>query len=119
MQSLHYMSNEEDRWRFPEGSEVRRWEEGGARHVRAVFPFRRVLLHRVMARPLCVWRLLEGERVSEAIRAAREKFELTTREAAQFAFLRSMPKGAEEGMEVHGCVLIEAGWAPERCVVIG
>ncbi|RJP53606.1 MAG: hypothetical protein C4583_04270 [Anaerolineaceae bacterium] len=119
MQFLHYMSNEEIRWRFPDGSDVKRWQDGGVWHVQASFPFRRVLVHRAMRRPLCVWRMLDGERVSEAIRMARELFELTARQAAQFSFIRFLPAGAEDGMDVYGCVLIRAGWAPEKCVVIG
>lgn len=119
MQSLHYMSNDEIGWRFPEGSEVKRWEESGAKHVQAVFPFRRVMRRAAMGtRPLCVWRMLDGERVSDAIRAARELFELRTGQAASYAFVRTIPNKAEEGMDVHGCVLIQAEWAPEKCVVV-
>jgi hypothetical protein len=120
MQRVRYMGNEEFGWRFPEGSEVRRWCEAGAFHVEAVFPFRGVLRHRAMGmRPLCVWRVLDGERVSTAIREARELFELRTRREAQVAFVRCLPKGGEAGMDVYGCALIEADWVGEGCVVLG
>lgn len=65
------------------------------------------------------WRLLEGQRVSQAIQFAAEVYAQGWGRAARFAWMRSMPKGAEEGLEVCGCTLVAASRVLEQCVFVG
>ena len=64
-------------------------------------------------------RVLPGQKVSTAIRDAAHGFTTATNAEAQYAFVRSIPGGAEEFMELDGVVLVQAGWVPARCVAIG
>lgn len=71
--------------------------------------FRRLMfVHHVYAR-----------RVSECIEMARVEFFAGVRFAPMFAFVQSMPRGAEDGMDVHGCILLTAEWMPADCVATG
>ncbi len=65
-----------------------------------------------------MWRLVPGEKVSEAIIDAAVEFELDIGIKAEFAFIRQIPNGAEEFDEVKGITLIQAGWVPVGQVVI-
>lgn len=59
------------------------------------------------------------KRVSECIDLARTEFFAGTRFVPGYAFVRDLPNGAENGMEVHGCVLLAAEWMPANCVATG
>jgi len=65
-----------------------------------------------------MWRLVPGEKVSEAIVDAAVEFELDTGIKAEFAFIRRIPQGAEEFAVVKGITLVQAGWVPKGQVVI-
>jgi hypothetical protein len=76
-------------------------------------------------RPDCVWRmragiarLERGRRVSEQVSEAAEAFLRASGIRPEYAFVWRMPSGAEEGAEVDGVMLIEAGWAPEGYVAL-
>src|SRR3990172_6213810 len=58
-------------------------------------------------------------RVSECIGLAAESFFAGTHFRPRFAFVRELPKGAEDGMEIDGVMLMEAEWMPSRCVAVG
>jgi hypothetical protein len=60
-----------------------------------------------------------GSRVSECIELGRVEFFCRTRFAPAYAFIRNLPAGAVDGMDVHGLVLIEAEWMPLNCVAVG
>ena len=71
--------------------------------------FRRLMfVHHIYAR-----------RVSECIELARIDFFAGTRYVPRYAFVRDLPKGAEDGMDVHGCILLAAEWMPANCVATG
>lgn len=59
------------------------------------------------------------ERVSACIELARMEFFSRTHFAPRDAYVRDLPKGAENGMVVHGCILQAAEWMPANCVAIG
>lgn len=58
-------------------------------------------------------------RVSECIDLARIEFFAGTRFAPMFAYVQKLPNGAENGMDVHGCILLAAEWMPADCVATG
>ncbi len=60
-----------------------------------------------------------AKRVSECIDLARIEFFAGTRFAPAYAFVQSLPKGATDGMDVHGCILLAAEWMPANCVATG
>jgi hypothetical protein len=60
-----------------------------------------------------------AKRVSDCIDLARTEFFAGTRAVPAYAFVQKLPKGAEDGMEVHGCILLAAEWMPAHCVATG
>lgn len=60
-----------------------------------------------------------GSKVSECIKLAVDTFIVGTNCFPKLAYVRELPKGAEENMEVHGVTLIESEIAPENCVLVG
>ena len=60
-----------------------------------------------------------AERVSEVIKLGGVEFFARIHFAPGFAFVRELPRGADDGMDVHGLVLLRAEWMPAQCVAIG
>lgn len=123
VRKLHVMSNSPINMSLPRDATVRETVEGGAHHLRAELPFTGMLdiWPREWPKPrrFYVWRLLDGQRVSEAVRTAAEVFEQATGFAPKFAFVRTLPEKAEWGQDVHGCLLFAAEWLPMNCVAVG
>jgi hypothetical protein len=73
------------------------------------------------ARRFAGWRLMDGEgyRVSEIIEFLGEWYFVQTHQRAQYAFVKSLPKGAERFMELDGLMLLDVEWALDKCVLIG
>jgi len=120
---LHVMSNSPIRMSLPKDATVCETEEGGAYHLRAEWAFFGMLdiwpRYWIKPRRFYVWRLLDGQRVSEAIQTAAEVFEQAVGWAPKFAFARTLPEKAEWGQDVYGCILIAAEWLPKNCVAVG
>lgn len=70
-------------------------------------------------RRLMVVSTVYAERVSACIELARTEFFSRTHFAPLYAFVRDLPRGAEIGMVVHECILMQAEWMPANCVAIG
>lgn len=108
----------EKRWELPAGSRLER--DGELTRVVMPMPLtRKMVFDRVGNRSLCVWRLERGQRVSLAIEAAVAHFVEKVGRAPEFAWIRVLPRGAENGMEVGGVTLIESEYAPRGFVVVG
>jgi hypothetical protein len=60
-----------------------------------------------------------GERVSNCMEMARDEFFARTHFAPRDVYVQELPKGAEIGMDVHGCILQVAEWMPAQCVAVG
>lgn len=58
-------------------------------------------------------------KVSDVIERARVEYFALTHFAPGYAFVRELPKGAEDGMDVHGLLMFQAEWMPGRCVAVG
>ncbi|HZM24559.1 MAG TPA: hypothetical protein VFC02_22620 [Anaerolineales bacterium] len=70
-------------------------------------------------RRLVVWKLLPGERMSEAIGLAKCSYIKLFLRCPRYAFARSLPKSVESGVEVDDVMLMQAEWAIPGCVMIG
>lgn len=114
------------------GSDVQWVQEAGAWHLRAVVPFRGVLdVHAegwVKMRRLVAWSLVDGGQwtvdggrlsVREGLREAWRLYVRLFGGEPRFAFMRRLPRGVENCVEVGGMVLLEAEWMLERCVAVG
>ncbi len=120
---LHVMSNRPINMSLPRDATVKESVEGGAHHLRAELPFTGMLdiWPREWPKPrrFLVWRLLEGERVSDAILSAANMYLHAVGYAPKFAFTRTLPPRAEWGQDVFGCLLFAAEWLPRNCVAVG
>jgi len=101
-----------------------RWErEAGVWHLRMEYPYRGVLDFDCEGwekfRRLVVWNLDGCGSVREAISQAEELFWMTFKFRPGYAFVRKLARGAENGMDLDGLVLVEAEWMLERCVAVG
>ena len=123
MRQLHVMSNEPIRMSLPNEATVQQTQEAGAYHLLAEWPFFGMLdiWPRDWPKPrrFYVWRLLDGQKVSDAVRTAAEVFEQATGWAPKYAFARPFPHRADWGQDVHGCILLEATWLPKNCIAVG
>ncbi len=70
-------------------------------------------------RRLVAWKLMPGERMSEAIRLAKCSYVKLFVRSPRFVFTRTLPKSVENGIEVDDVMLLQAEWALPGCVMIG
>lgn len=123
VRKLHVMSNRPIQMDLPADATAERTTEAGAYHLRAEWSFTGILdiwpRHWPKPRRFLVWRLMDGERVSDAILCAANMFSHAVGFLPKFAFVRTLPEKAEWGQEVHGCLLFAAEWLPRHCVAVG
>ncbi len=65
------------------------------------------------------WKLIPGERVSEAMKDAVLEYFMRAHRLPNYAFMRRLPHAVENGIDVEGLILLEAEWALEGCLLIG
>ena len=105
--------------------ELHEWDDEalGLHYVEATWPCMGVVDVQLEGMPkfrrLVVWKFMPGERVSEVIRCVADWYFVQTHQRPGYAFLRSLPSGAENGQEVEGVMLMQAEWALPGCVMIG
>ena len=89
--------------------------------VEVAFSGQQSAVSRRRVRKFATWRLMESEgyRVSEIICFLAEWYFAQTKRRAGYAFVRSLPKGAERFMEVDGLMLLDVEWCLEKCVMVG
>jgi hypothetical protein len=73
----------------------------------------------VKFRRVVAWKLMPGERMSEAISLAKCSYIKLFVRSPRFAFTRTLPRAVENGVEVDGVMLLQAEWALPGCVMIG
>lgn len=73
------------------------------------------------ARRLAVWKLVPEEeyRVREIIGFLVGWYFVQTHRHPEFAFMKKLPAGVEDDMDVCGVALREAEWAMAGCVMVG
>lgn len=70
-------------------------------------------------RRFAAWKLMPGERMSEAIRSALVYYTRYCSRFPQYAFARTLPKTIESGIDVDDLILLQADWVPPGCLLIG
>lgn len=70
-------------------------------------------------RRLVAWSLVGCDSVREAMRGAARDFERIFGFAPKYVFMRKLPRGTENCMDVDGMILLEAEWMLETCVAVG
>lgn len=60
-----------------------------------------------------------ASRVSECIKLARDAFVRGMFFPPMYAYISTLPEGADEFTTVHGCELFSAEWMPSNCVAVG
>jgi hypothetical protein len=58
-------------------------------------------------------------KVSPVILSAAETFALATGQDPEYVFMREIPAGAQEFLEVRGMTLLQADWVPAGQVAVG
>jgi len=94
----------------------------GLHYLEATWPCREAVSIRCegwpCARDTVLWKLLPGERVSEAFRDAFQIYLERFKRFPDYAFLRRMPKEIENGFEMSDVIFLEAAWMPAGCIAI-
>src|SRR5690349_18347446 len=70
-------------------------------------------------RRLLRWLLLPGDRVSKMIEFAADWYVVQTHRRPQYCFIKHLPSGASNGIEIEDCMVMEAEWALDGCLMIG
>jgi hypothetical protein len=128
---LHLMSNFElaadapalRKYNAPVDATIEIKNESGAYHLRATWPMRGAL--KVVAegwpvpKVFVVWNLNGCGTVTRAMIDAANYYQDIFGERPGFAFIRKLPRGVENGVEVDDLMLFEADWMVRRCVAVG
>lgn len=98
-------------------------EEAGAWHVRVEYPYGGPLDIECegwpKAKRFVLWSLTGIKSVKLALFEAANKYEEVFKQRAQYAFMRKLPRGVENGIEVGDLMLFEAEWMVRNCVAVG
>ncbi len=98
-------------------------KEIGVYHLRASWPMRGPLEVCCAGWPVpmifVVWNLAGCESVTTAIRSAAQHYQDIFGERPGYAYMRTMPKGREPGVEVDDLMLFDAEWMVSKCVAVG
>jgi hypothetical protein len=66
-----------------------------------------------------MWNLSLSKSVTAGIREANKTFEDVFLMRANYAYVRKLPRGVENGVEVGNLILFEADWMARKCVAVG
>lgn len=66
-----------------------------------------------------VWNMALAGSVKIALFEANRKYEDLFSERAEYAFIRKLPRGVENGVGVGNLMLFEAEWMVRKCVAVG
>lgn len=132
---VHLMSNtmiaDEALWIYgvPQGDdmEFKHWKvmlEAGVWNYRAMYPYRGMIdipaaCKEGKFRRLVVWSLIGSPSVRVALQEAAREFERLFGGRAKFAFIKKLPRGVENGMDIGDLSLFEAEWMLASCVAVG
>lgn len=112
---------------FPvqEGACVKTWDDEllGLHYVEMTFPSQGFVDVHLEGQPkfrrLLVWMMLPGERVSKVIEFAADWYFQQTHRKPNYCFMKRLPAGASNGIEIENCMVMEAEWALDGCLMIG
>ena len=128
MRVLHLISNLEislddlKSYDLPVDANVDIKKEAGAYHVRASYPIHGLLRMESdgwpAAKHLVVWNYGLCESISMAIQKAADRYLELFGNVPHYAFIRTLPRGIENGKEVGDVILLEAEWMIGKCVAV-
>lgn len=126
---VHLMSNFEltvealGKYNAPVDAQVEIKKEAGVSHLRASWPIRGPILVNAEGWPVpkffVVWNLIGCDSVKTAMLEAANLYQDFFGERPQYAFIRKLPNGIENGLEVGDLMLFEADWMARKCVAVG
>lgn len=110
--------------RLEQGWQIREWEDAvlDLHYVELVRPYRGPLELKIECQPKIRKFLayaIRGERVSQCMRDGAVLYASLTGRWPGYAFVASLPSGAEELVEVDGVMLVVAEWALPGFVFLG
>lgn len=70
-------------------------------------------------RRLVAWSLEGCDSVRGAIRGAAHDFKQIFKFAPKYVFVKQLPKGTENCMDVDGMILLQVEWMLERSIAVG
>lgn len=98
-------------------------KEGGAYKLWATWPICGAMYINGEGWPVpkqfVVWYLELEPSIKQAMYKASKKYEDLFFEQAEYAFIRKLPHGVENGVEVGNLMLFEADWMVHKCVAVG
>ena len=98
-------------------------KEAGVHHLRAKWLLCGPLVIKAEGWPqpkrFLVWNLSLAGSVKIALFEANRKYEDLFSKRAEYAFIRKLPRGVENGVEVGNLMLFEAEWMVRKCVAVG
>lgn len=126
---LHLMSNREltveDLAEFGEsaGAQAQVKREAGVWHLRAEWPYQGPLEMQAEGWPqvktMVAWSFAGCVNMTEAFMHASNYYETAFGQAPRYGFVRSLPRGVDDGREVGPLMVFSAEWALEKAVVVG
>lgn len=126
---IHLMSNREltedalASFGAPAGIQAQVTKELGAWHLRAEWPYRGAIRIEAEGWPqvkvMVAWSFAGCANVTDALMQATSWYEGAFSQTPRYGFVRSMPRGVEEGREVGPLMVFAAEWMMEKCVVVG
>lgn len=109
---------------IPAGSIVQTWPDEllGLFYLEVMWPCREAVSIRCegwpCAKPMVLWKLASGERVSDALKKALGVYAERFKSFPAYAFMKKLPKTIENGFEAEDMCLFEAEWVPAGCIAI-
>ncbi len=107
----------------PAGVNFEARKEAGVYHLRATWPICGPIYINgegwPMPRKFVMWHLSLVDSVKLALYEANKKYEDMFLERAEYAFIRKLPRGVENGVEVGNLMLFKAEWMVRQCVAVG
>jgi hypothetical protein len=103
---------------------VRTWSDDvlGLHYLEAVWPCREPVSIRggewKCARKMVLWKLADGERVSEALKLAMAVYGQRFKCFPDYAFMRKLPKTISDGFEVDDVMFLLSNWVPAGCMAL-
>ena len=126
---IHLMSNSELTadmlavYGAPDGTGAQVVREAGVCHLRAEWPLKGPLEMRgegwPVSKAMVVWSFEGCANVTEALMHASNSFVHLFGNKPAYGFVKSLPRGVENGREVGPLMVFEAEWMLEKCAAVG
>jgi hypothetical protein len=126
LRHLHILANLEkdlDGLELPAHARVKRYRDDlRIHHIEASYPLRQIIRlqhpdYRQATWTMAAW-WFGKDKVIPAMLNAGVQYALETGQDPQVAFIRALPRGADEFVDVHGMSLVQADWVPDEFVAV-